>query len=102
MTRYSEKWGQSDSSDMLATPSSSSYVLVDDVCARLRAVEEPGFVDRDGVVDRLWAKKLPHISEKSSLIGETNLDHAIEVYLQPGLHELFVPVHIATRVGRGL
>jgi hypothetical protein len=49
---------------MLATPSSSSYVLVDDVCARLRAVEELGFVDRDGIVDRLRAEELPHIGEK--------------------------------------
>ena len=50
---------------MLATPSSSSYVLVDDVCARLRVVEELGFVDRDGIVDRLRAEELHHIGEKA-------------------------------------
>jgi len=82
---------------MLATPSSSSYVLVDDVCARLRAVEELGFVDRDGIVDRLRAEELPHIGENRILVGECDLDHAIEVYLKPGLHELFIPVHVATR-----
>jgi len=68
---------------MLATPSSSSYVLVDDVCARLRAVEELGFVDRDGIVDRLRAEELHHIGEKRILVGECDLDHAIEVYLKP-------------------
>jgi hypothetical protein len=43
---------------MLARPSSSSYVLVDDVCSRPRAVEELGFVDRDSVVDRLRPEEL--------------------------------------------
>jgi len=46
-------------SDMLARSSSNSYVLVDDVCSRLRAVEELGFVDRDSVVDRLRPEELP-------------------------------------------
>jgi hypothetical protein len=64
---------------MLATPSSSSYVLVDDVCARLRAVVELGFVDRDGIVDRLRTEELHHIGEKRILVGECDLDHAIEV-----------------------
>ena len=87
---------------MLATPSSSSYVLVDDVCARLRPVEELGLVDRDAIVDRLRAEELLHIGEKRILVGECDLDHAIEVYLKPGLHELFIPVHIATGMDRGL
>ena len=34
---------------MLARPSSSSYVLIDDVRSRLRAVEELGFVNRDSL-----------------------------------------------------
>ena len=86
---------------MLARPSSSSYVLVDDVCSRPRAVEELGFVDRDSVVDCLRPEELPHIVEKRILVGECDLDHAIEVYLKPGLHELFIPVHIATLVDQG-
>ena len=86
---------------MLARPSSSSYVLVDDVCSRPRAVEELGFVDRDSVVDRLRPEELPHIGEKRILVGECNLNHDIEVYLKPGLHELFIPVHIATLVDQG-
>src|SRR4029077_5340776 len=62
---------------------------------------ELGFVDRDGIVDRLRAEELHHIGEKRILVGECDLDHAIEVYLNPGLHELFIPVHIATRMDRG-
>ena len=62
---------------MLARPSSSSYVLVDDVCSRPRAVEELGFVDR------LRPEELPHIGEKRILVGECDLDHAIEVYRKP-------------------
>src|SRR5881397_2579529 len=76
---------------MLARPSSSSYVLVDDAVA----VEELGFVDR------LRPEELPHIGEKRILVGECNLNHDIEVYLKPGLHELFIPVHIATLVDQG-
>jgi hypothetical protein len=45
---------------------------------------------------------LPHIGEKRVLVGECDFDHAIEVYLKPGLHELFIPVHIAALVDRGL
>src|SRR4029077_666686 len=63
---------------------------------------ELGFVDRDGIVDRLRAEELHHIGEKRILVGECDLDHAIEVYLKPGLHELLSPVHIATRMDRGL
>jgi len=48
---------------MLARPSSSSYVLVDDVCSRPRPVEELGFVDR------LRPEELPHIGEKRILVG---------------------------------
>jgi len=55
-------------------------MLVDDVCARPRTVEEPGFIDRNGVVDRLRPEELPHIGEKRILVGECDLDHAIEVY----------------------
>jgi hypothetical protein len=87
---------------MLATPSSSSYVLVDDVCSRLRSVEELGFVDRDSVVDRLRPEELPHIGEKRILVSEYNLNHRIEVDLKLGLHELFRPVHIAALVDQGL
>jgi hypothetical protein len=70
-------------------------------CARPRTVEEPGFIDRDGVVDRLRPEELTHIGEKRILIGECDLDHAIEVNRRPALHELFTPIHIAALVDQG-
>ena len=59
-------------------------MLVDDVCARPRTVEEPGFIDRDVVVDRLRPEEeLTHIGEKRILVGECDLDYAVEVYRRP-------------------